>query len=146
MNTSTETAETPAKELAGVISEIKDDVSGLKGLGAEIKTLKETVQDLRRSRALNAIAHPRKKGGVSDNCARQLAAHFILHCMRGNKLEALASLPNQREALINFAGAELGISTRSALTTGDIPLPSVYGNEVRELISDFGIVRQKMMP
>ena len=146
MNTSTETAESPAKDLAGVVNEIKDGISTLKVLSGEVQNLKESVQDLRRSRALNAIAHPRKIGGVSDHCARQLAAHFILHCVRGNKLEALTSLPNQREALINFAGAELGISTRNALTTTDIPLPSVYGTEVRELISDFGVVRQKMMP
>src|SRR6266704_1202989 len=137
MNTNnTETAEAPANELTGVLGEIKNDVTGLKS----------QVNDLRRSRALNALATPRIVGSVSENCARQLAAHYILHCQRSNKLEALTSLPTQREALINFAGAELGISTRTALTTSDIPLPSVYGSEVRELISDFGVVRRKMMP
>jgi HK97 family phage major capsid protein len=141
--TNTETAETPGKESAGVLTDITNAVTGRE---RENAILKDQVTDLRRARAIGALAPQRSLGRVSENCARQLAAHYILHCERSGKLEALTSLPNQRGALLNFAGAELGVSTRSALTTSDIPLPTVYGNEVRELISDFGVVRRKMMP
>src|SRR5207302_8377920 len=35
---------------------------------------------------------------------------------------------------------------RSALTTSDIPLPSQFSGEIRELISEFGVVRRRMFP
>jgi HK97 family phage major capsid protein len=40
----------------------------------------------------------------------------------------------------------LGLTTRTALTTEDIPLPDTYGSEIRELISEFGVVRRCMAP
>jgi len=40
--------------------------------------------------------------GFSDDCARHLAAHFIMHCERSAKLEALASQPVSG-SLIGFA-------------------------------------------
>jgi len=82
---------------------------------------------------------------VSEECARNVAAHFIAHCERSGKLEALTSLPAQREALAAFACDSLGLQTRSALTTTEIPLPVEYGNEIRELISAFGVARRQMM-
>jgi HK97 family phage major capsid protein len=147
------TTTTEDQDMKGLLTEMKgnlDNLTGLRGefdaAQAETTQLKQHVSDLRRARAAGALAPARKIGNVSDNCARQLAAHYIIHCQRSNKLEALTSLPNQRESLLAFAGSELGISTRNALTTTDIPLPTVYGSEVRELISDFGVVRRKMMP
>ena len=35
-------------------------------------------------------------------------------------------------------------STRAALTTAEVPLPAQYGSEIRELTSEFGIVRRYM--
>ena len=75
-----------------------------------------------------------------------MAAQFILHCERSNKLEALSSLPSQRGLLLDFAKGTLDISTRSALTNSDIPFPSEYSGELRELISQFGVVRRQMTP
>jgi HK97 family phage major capsid protein len=48
--------------------------------------------------------------------------------------------------LLGFARASLNLTTRTALSTSDIPLPSEYGNEIRELVSDFGVVRRRMSP
>src|SRR5207248_4901724 len=62
------------------------------------------------------------------------------------KLEALASQPMQRGSLSDFAREHLGLTTRSALTTSDIPLPSQFSGEIRELISEFGVVRRRMFP
>jgi len=84
---------------------------------------------------------PRSANSVSEECARQLASQFIVHCERSGTLEALASRPAQRDALTTFARDVLGISTRSALTTGDVPLPVQYSGELRELISEFGVAR-----
>src|SRR5205814_4579324 len=83
---------------------------------------------------------------VSDDCARKLAATFIHHCERSGKLEALSSFPAQRDLLSAFARNHLGLATKTALSTSDIPLPVEYGGEIRELISDFGVVRRRMSP
>src|ERR1044071_5709825 len=57
-----------------------------------------------------------------------------------------AVVPAQRDALIDFACNTLNLTTRAALNTTDIPLPTEYGGEIRELISEFGVVRQRMAP
>jgi len=83
---------------------------------------------------------------VSHDCARHLAAQFIAQCERSDKLDALSSVPGQRDALLGFARNALNLTTRTALTTTDINLPAQYGSEIRELISDFGVVRRRMAP
>jgi len=55
-------------------------------------------------------------------------------------------VPAQRDALLDFACDTLNVATRTALSTSDIPLPSEYGGEIRELISEFGVVRNRMAP
>jgi HK97 family phage major capsid protein len=89
----------------------------------------------------------RRAGFVTDSCAADIASSFILHCDKSGMLEALASTGIQRDALMNFARSHYGLSvTKDALTTSEIPLPVQYGGEVRELISDFGVIRNKMFP
>jgi HK97 family phage major capsid protein len=88
----------------------------------------------------------RRPGSVTDDCAKHLAAHFIAHCEKSDKLDALSSLPTQRDRLRDFARNTLNLMTRTALGTEDVPLPEIYGSEMRELISDFGVVRRRMSP
>lgn len=141
-------------EIQGLLTEIKTGWSGVSALPAEVKALREgadkmgnDLKDVRRQLA-SRLAAPRlrRNGVVSDECARFLAATFIAHCERSDKLDALCSLPAQRDALTAFARDALGLSTRTALTTSDFALPVHYGSEIRELISDFGVLRQRMSP
>ena len=143
------------KEFQGILGEIKGDWSGIKNLPATFKSLQDEnarlqqhMTDVRRLMATrgNVSARVRTPGLVSDECARHLAAQFVVHCEKSDKLEALCSLGSQRDALVNFARNTLNISTRTALTTTDIPLPVEYSGEIRELISDFGVVRRRMSP
>src|SRR5215472_1448960 len=143
------------QEFQGILGEMKGGWAELKGLPAACKSLqdentqlKQQMTDVRRLMAARAGYWPRARtaGLVSDDCARHLSAHFILHCERSGKLEALASLPAQRDSLIGFARESLGVTAKAALTTSDIPLPAEYGGELRELISDFGVVRRRMFP
>ncbi len=138
-----------------MLSEFQTDWAELRQLPAAFKSVQEETGQLERQladvRRLVASrgsggAGLRPRGSVSDDCARHLAAHFIAHCERSGKLEALASLPHHRDALTAFARDSLGLSTRTALSTSDIPLPSQYGSEIRELISDFGVARRRMSP
>ena len=143
------------QEFQGILGEMKGGWAELKGLPTTFKSLqdentqlKQQMNDVRRLMAARASHSPRVRtpGLVSDDCARHLSAHFILHCERSGKLEALASQPVQRDTLIGFARESLGVTAKAALTTSDIPLPTEYGGEIRELISDFGVVRRRMFP
>ena len=141
-------------EIQNLLTEIKGGWSGVSTLPAEVKTLREgadklatDLKDVRRQLAgRQNVGVPRVRGGVSDDCARHLAATFIAHCERSDKLDALCSAPAQRDAVTAFARDTLNLSTRAALTTSDIPLPVHYSGEIRELISEFGVVRRCMSP
>ena len=147
--------EEQVKEFHEILNEIKGGWADIKTLPASFKTLEDEtaqlrqhLQDSRRLFAARAYSVPRSRlpGCVSDDCAQHLAAAFIVHCERSGKLDALCSLPSQRDALTRFACQTLNIATRNALTTAEVPLPSQYGGEVRELISEFGVVRRRMSP
>jgi HK97 family phage major capsid protein len=153
--TTTQTPEDQTLELQSILADIKGGWAQIKELPASFKTLQEEngqfkqhLNDVRRLLAGRGAAGGRARlaGQVSDECARHLAASFIAHCDKSDMLEALCSLAAQRDALTNFARQTLDLSTRAALTTTDIPLPSEYGREIRELISDFGIARRRMSP
>lgn len=142
-------------ELQTTLKEVKESWSALKDLPGSVSTLQEETNRLREQlsgvrRALAArpidAARSRAPGCVSDECARQVAATFIAHCERSGRLEALCSVPAQRDTVTQFARDTLGLSTRTALSTTDIPLPTQYGSEIRELISEFGVVRRRMAP
>jgi HK97 family phage major capsid protein len=141
-------------EIKTILTEIQEDWPNIKSLPSELKTLQDDNFKLRQNisdvRRLLAARHSplalARRGAVSDGCALHLAAQFVRHCERSGKLEALASVPSQREALTAFARETLNISSRTALTTSDIPLPTEYSGEIRELISAFGVVRRNMAP
>jgi HK97 family phage major capsid protein len=141
-------------ELQTVLGEIRGAWSSISALPAEVQTLKDgadklcgDLREVRRSLlARSGLRSPRLRGQVTEECARHLSAQFIVQCERSDKLEALASLPAQRDALVTFARNTLNLTTRTALTTTDINLPVQFGGEVRELISEFGVVRRLMTP
>ncbi len=141
-------------EIQNLLTEIKGGWAGVSALPTEVKALREgndrlttDLKDVRRQLASRqTVLAPRRSGQVSEGCARHMASMFIAHCERSDKLDALCSVPAQRDALVTFARDTLGLSTRAALTTTDIILPTQYGGEIRELISEFGVVRRCMAP
>jgi len=149
-----ELSEDRLKEFEGILADIKGSSVEIKNLPTTLRTIQE--ENSRLSQDLTAVRRSllsrhsasaaRPRGHVTDDCARKLAAVFIHHCERSGKLEALSSFPAQRDSLVAFARDSLGLTTRTALSTSDIPLPSEYGGEIRELISDFGVVRRRMSP
>jgi HK97 family phage major capsid protein len=147
--------EEQVKEFQSLLGDIQGGWDELKTLPGALRTvqddaaqLRQQLGDVRRLVAARggAGARSRPAGRVSEECARELASAYILHCARSDKLEALCSGPAQRDALLAVARNSLGISTRTALSTTEIPLPSQYGSELRELISDFGVARRRMLP
>ena len=149
-----EPGDQPLAELQSVIGEIRGDWASVRALPAEFKALKEgadkfsgELREVRRSLlSRGTLRVPRSAGQVSDECARHLAALFIVQCGRSDRLEALSSVSAQRDALVAFARNTLNLTTRDALTSTDINLPTQYGSELRELTSEFGVVRRRMAP
>jgi HK97 family phage major capsid protein len=149
------TLDTKLKAIEGKVGELekidsktfKDDIAALKTQANEVKA---AIDELRKQRfhkatTLRAIGSGRTLS-VSDECARELAGHFICHCAASGKLEALSSISAQRDSLLSEARSALNITGKTAISTTDIPMPVVYGGEIRELISQFGVVRRKMFP
>jgi len=125
-------------------TELTGEIDGLKKVANEQSS---HITELRKARLAPAGARgQRRRGMVSDECARAMASLFILHCERSGKMEALASSISERDALLDTARKTFGIQVRDALSTTEIPLPTEYGSEIRELISEFGIVRGRMFP
>src|SRR5436309_7116994 len=130
------------------IHETQEDVTNLqstiKSVQDENQKLHCELDKVRKQLLLRATSPsaPRRPGLVSEQCARHLAASFILGAARSGRLDSLDS--HQRDGLFTEARSILGIETRAALTTTDIPLPTEYASELRELISDFGVARRNM--
>jgi HK97 family phage major capsid protein len=145
--------EEQVKEFKEILGEFKTGWHELRSLPGTVQAtqeetgrLREQLTDARRLLAARGGDHrvARAPGGVTDACARHLAGQFVAHCERSGKLEALCSLPAQRDALVNFARNALNLTTRAALTAAEIPLPDQFAGEIRELTSEFGVVRRRM--
>jgi HK97 family phage major capsid protein len=85
-------------------------------------------------------------GMVSEDFARALGSIFVVQCARSGKLDILSQSAATRDALLHTALGNLGLESRAALTTGDIPLPVEYTGEMRMLIAQYGVVRNAMFP
>jgi HK97 family phage major capsid protein len=143
------------QEFETLLTDIQTNWTGIKGLPQAVQQLQDQsgsqekeLLEVRRTLATRRLpqTQPRSGGRVTDDCAAALAGTFILHCERSGKLDALCSIPSHRDALITHARQAVGLTMRAALTTTDIPLPAQYGSQLRELISDYGVVRQRMFP
>jgi HK97 family phage major capsid protein len=135
-----------AADLRAFVPQFKEVPGLLTTLRERHDTLDDEFQDFRRKHAALALLPRRSPGTVSTECARELAARFIIHCQKSNTIEALCSVASERQRLVEFANETVNLQTRSALTTSEIPLPVQYGREIRELISEFGVARRHMSP
>lgn len=158
MSVETKSAEAQILESLGVINQklgtveqvkktTDDQAKAIADVTKSVEALQKGLLDVGKSRVESAVLRSqRQRGRVTDACARELAATFIVHCASSGKLEALASESRRRDDLFTQAKSILGFTTKTALSTSDIPLPVQYGSEMRELISEFGVARQKMFP
>src|SRR4051794_17192663 len=135
---------TEIETLQSTLTELKTELPSLKEMRTESAKTKQELKSLQS--LVLATYSKRKRGVVSERCALHLASQFITHCERSGKLEGLCSAPGQRDSLLTIARDVLGTVSKTALTTSDIPPPSQYSGEIRELISEFGIVRRQMSP
>lgn len=143
------------------ITQFQTDLTELHSSWPNFKDLPDTVRQLqdradqaeqhllslRRSALLPTRATARApRLQVNDDLAAFLGSIYVTHCATSGTLEALSSSSTHRDALLQSARSYLKLTTRAALTTTDIPLPSQFGSDLRELVSAFGVVRSRMTP
>jgi len=127
------------------VSELTTRVEKLQADNAGLKVEFDKVRAATAQRGRPGVAG-RTPGTVSDECAAYYGAMFIQNCARSGKLELLSQSSTIREALFKESRQILGLETKTALTTTEIPLPVGYSGELRALIADFGVVRKAMFP
>jgi len=115
-------------------------LDGVESHAQEIRRLKDVCNDLHvRVNRPGGIVTARKPGTVSDGCAEFLCAAAYRAADRRGKLADFE--PNIRAAVLQRADSILQLEQRS-LTTSEIPLPVGYGNEIIELVAEFGAARR----
>lgn len=133
------------KTIEGSVKTLGEDITGLKEKANEFSTdLAELKKHRLMSRNLRSSAPPRA-GFVSDECALAMASQYILWLEKNGKIDRIAESVAARDAMLDVARGALDINVKTALSTTEIPLPVEYRSEIRELISQFGVVRKQMM-
>lgn len=81
---------------------------------------------------------PARPGQVSDDCAKFVGALGIARMVQKGKAPADCA-----GRLMDFAEEVLGKEyVRTVISSSDFPLPAAYGNDIMELVSQWGAARQ----
>lgn len=99
--------------------------------------LKKVQKQLLRAQSNNGVRYVRGVPHVSDDCALAMAGMFITRAARQDKWSK--ALGDQDTALTK-AAEYLGV-TKTALSSSDIPLPTIYIPQVVELVWHYGQFR-----
>jgi HK97 family phage major capsid protein len=141
---------TVVEEFRNGLKEIKSGVeltkNDIRATAENIKTLQDDTTQLRsdldrlRRQQLNGTGKPKLRAGeaVTEDCARWFGALAFA----GAELQGKLQGNPRREAIMHIAREVLGLETRSAITSTDIPLPIVYVGEVTELVYKYGQFRK----
>ena len=117
---------------------IKETPEQIKRTEAAVQKLQQDMETFRRTQlAQKASTTARRKGEVSEECARHLGSILLLNGIKQGKLEGI-SHARAGELYKEITGIEI----KAALTSSDIPLPIVYSGDVVELVGMWGAARQ----
>jgi HK97 family phage major capsid protein len=140
-------------ELKGALTEIKTGITdhgkrideiakSQKDDASNIVQMRSDLDSFRKAQLSAKQSGPRRKGHVSEACARHIFASVMLGLEREGLLEKAGYDSRKRDTIVGHAREILGVEAKAALTTSDIPLPVNYGQEVVELVGEFGAARQ----
>ena len=116
------------------VKELPDDLIGLRKTLDEFRRAQLSAGRVAQSHCLRA---PNGQLVVTDDCARSLGAIGLIAQLRRGALSGAAA--DHAAGLIKDV---LGIETKTALSSSDIPLPIDYSGQVVELVSEFGAARR----
>ncbi|HEV2329376.1 MAG TPA: phage major capsid protein [Verrucomicrobiae bacterium] len=143
------------KQYSGMMGELKLSWPTIKGLAERCVTLERGNDDLRREigrMKKNGVAGTRSGVTwigdlpfVTDDCANALTATLIYGCSKiEGKLESVIPDESKRKRILTHSLSILGIEQRAggALTSTDVPLPTIYMPQIVELVFAYGQARQ----
>ncbi len=114
------------------IPQIEKDFNDLE---AEVRTLRKANLSRGGLAGSNGL---RRKYHLSERAAQALGAKMVLG------LAAKGVLENLEDSTLRACANVFGMETRAALTTSDIPLPTEYTQELKELQAEYGVCRRVM--
>jgi HK97 family phage major capsid protein len=136
------------EEFEELTREMKDSWQDVRAMLKEFPDLKGSIQKLRRTMAVgggvgNSGVHwIGNVPFVTDDCARALTSIFVVECDGIKALETLVKDSGTRQRVLGIARETLGITQRTALSTTEIPVPTIYAPQIIELVFRFGQARQ----
>jgi HK97 family phage major capsid protein len=131
------------------IKDLVEQITGEKGLAKRVDEL--TSANTKLQKKLMSLANGEGQirwigqvPFVSDGCAKFLVAQHILDCAKlGEKaLHALQPSVKNHDHLVTLACEIAGVEFKTALSATEIPLPTNFMSEVRQLIFAYGAARQ----
>lgn len=116
---------------------LKETPEEIKRLKTEANEVRGLLQKMEKHQANWRSNRPPKPGFVSEDCARHLGAIYLLMGLKGGQING----GKERDFAEGMIKDITGVEARTALTSSDIPLPTVWSGEVAELVGQFGTAR-----
>jgi HK97 family phage major capsid protein len=121
------------------IDEVEKSIEKNRGEYEQVTKLVAEVQkdmlDVRKQQIALRSSAPRRKGEVSDECAKWLGALAIRGAIEQGKL---GDSPDRVQRVLKLHDEIMG---KTAVASSDIPLPVQYSGEVIELVGLYGTAR-----
>jgi HK97 family phage major capsid protein len=124
-------------DLTKSIGLIKETPEQIKRTEAAVLKLQEQMDTVRKAQLSHKSSGTHRKGEVSEECARFLGGVALLMGIKGGQISG----GKARDAAEGLVKEITGVEARTALTSSDIPLPTVFSGDVAELVGTFGTAR-----
>lgn len=123
------------QDIEAAVKKNASDYEQITKLVGEVKVDMIEVRKLQLE--LRGQGAPRRKGYVSDPCAKYVGALFIKAGIeQGKLLDQEGRVPEKWRNFID------GVIGKASVTSSDIPLPTAYSGDVVELVGEYGVARQ----
>jgi len=134
-------------EFQSILLELNAEIPKVKGNSEKISTLEKLYDNMRGEvRSLRKQLAGTNQNGVrvingvvqvSEDCAKYLGSMFVVKAIQDGKLKG-----SMAESMLARAAEFLGVETRAAMATTDVPLPVAYGKQIAELVFTYGTARK----
>ena len=143
-------------EMDDILKGIRAEMPKVKIVSDRLNQIEKINDDLRsqinrmKKTGLNGLAGTqtglRWVGGVpfvTDDFANFLSAKFVVDCSKiKGALETMKPDESARERILSYACGIIGVEQRAALTTTEIPVPTIYVPQIVELVFAYGQARK----
>lgn len=127
-------------KIADIETQVKKNAADYEQVTKLVGEVQRSLLDVRKFNLEARSLRPRRNGEVTEECAKFLGGLAVVAGLRQNLIpEAnVERYQDVAKRVLGFDDAKL----RTALTSSDIPLPTVYSGEVAELVGDFSAARR----